>query len=77
VLPRTASKRLLSGSRDTGGRGIKILFVECIAEEMRANRTLIDALTDVAHNIVDAFNSQIPDELEQELKKDEEQEGEE
>ena len=56
---------------------MKILFVECNAEEMRANRTLIDALTDVAHNIVDAFNSQIPDELEQELKKDEEQEGEE
>lgn len=60
-----------------GARRMKILFVECNAEEMRANRTFIDALTDVAHNIVDAFNSPIPDELEQELEKDEEQEGEE
>lgn len=54
---------------------MKILFVECSAEEMRANRALIDALTDVAHSVVDAFNSPIPDELEQELEKDEEQEG--
>ena len=56
---------------------MKILFVECNAEEMRANRTFIDALTDVAHSIVDAFNSLIPDELKQELEKEEEQEGEE
>lgn len=56
---------------------MKILFVECNAEEMRDNRTLIDDLTDVAHSIIDAFNSHIPDELEQELEKDEEQEDEE
>lgn len=45
---------------------MKILFVECNAEEMRVNRTFIDALTDVVRNIVDTFNSPIPDGLEQE-----------
>lgn len=46
-------------------------------EQMKANRTFIDALTDIAHNIVDALNSPISEELEQELEKDEEQEVEE
>lgn len=56
---------------------MKILFVECNAEEMKTNRTFMDALTDVVHGIVDTLNSPIPDEWEQELEKDEEQEGEE
>ena len=57
---------------------MKIVFIECNAEEMRANRTLIDAITDVVHSIVDAFNSPIPNDLEEKLEKDEkeEQEGE-
>lgn len=56
---------------------MKIFYVECNAEEMKTNRTLMDALTSVANSIVNAFNAPIPDELEQELEKDEEQEGEE
>ena len=58
---------------------MKIVYIECDAEEMRANRTFIDALTDIAHSIVDALNSPIPNDLEEELEKDEkeEQEGEE
>lgn len=46
---------------------MKIVYIECNAEEMRANRTLIDALTDVAHSIVDAFQSPISNEMEEEL----------
>lgn len=46
---------------------MKIVYIECNAEEMRANRTLIDALTDVVHSIVDAFQSPISNEMEEEL----------
>ena len=52
---------------------MKIVYIECNAEEMRANRTLIDALTDAVHNIVDAFNSPVSDELEDEIRKGAEQ----
>lgn len=55
---------------------MKIVYIECDAEEMRANRTLIDTLTDIAHGIVDALNSPIPNDPEQELEKDEKEERE-
>ncbi len=42
---------------------MKIVYIECDAEEMRANRTLIDALTDVAHSIVDALQSPVSEEV--------------
>lgn len=56
---------------------MKILFIECNAEEMKANRTFMYALTDAVRNIVDTLNSPITDGLEQEPEKDEEQKGEE
>ena len=49
---------------------MKIVYIECNAEEMRANRTLIDALTDVVHSIVDAFNSPIIKDLEKDEKEE-------
>lgn len=48
---------------------MKIVYIECNAEEMRANRTLIDALTDVVQSIVDVFQSPISNEMEDELQK--------
>lgn len=46
---------------------MKIVYIECNSEEMKANRTFIDALVDIANSIVDSFNSPISDELEEEL----------
>lgn len=46
---------------------MKIVYIECNAEEMKANRTLIDALADIANGIVDSFSSPISDEFEEEL----------
>ena len=51
---------------------MKIIYMECDAEEMKANRTLIDAFVDVGNAIVAAFNAPISDSFEAELKKDEE-----
>ena len=53
---------------------MKMLFVERNAEEMRANRTIIDALTDVARSIVDTFNAPIPDDAEDMLEEAESEE---
>ena len=41
---------------------MKIVYIECDAEEMRANRTFIDTLTDIAHSIVDALQSPVGEE---------------
>lgn len=42
---------------------MKIIYIECNAEEMSANRTLIDTLTDIAHSIVDALQSPVGEEV--------------
>ena len=42
---------------------MKLLYVEMNAEEMKANRTLMDALTDMVHGIVDVFNSPVSDDF--------------
>lgn len=46
---------------------MKIMYIECNEEEMRANRSLMDALTDIAQGIANAFNTPISDELEEDL----------
>lgn len=51
-----------------------MLFVEMDAEEMRANRTMIDALIDVANCIVDTFRMPVSDE--DELNSEDEEDGE-
>jgi hypothetical protein len=57
---------------------MKLIYIECNAEEMRANRTFIDALTDIACSIVDTFHEPMPDTyaeaLNEEMEKEEEQE---
>ena len=35
---------------------MKIVYIECNAEEMKANRTFIDALVDIANGIVDGLD---------------------
>lgn len=52
---------------------MKIVYIECNAEEMKANRTLIDAITDGLHNIVRDFNSPVTDEREDVIRKGAEQ----
>lgn len=37
---------------------MKIVYIECNAEEMKANRTLIDAITDAVNSMLD-FNSPV------------------
>ncbi len=49
---------------------MKIIYMECNAEEMKANRTLIDAFVDVGNAIVAAFNAPISDNFEEVLKKE-------
>ena len=53
---------------------MKMIYIECNAEEMKSNRTFIDALTDIVNGIVSTFNSPISDELESELKNEEDAE---
>ena len=42
---------------------MKMIYVECNAEEMKANRTFIDALMDIVHGIVDTLNGPAPENL--------------
>ena len=42
---------------------MKLIYMECNAEEMKANRTFMDALTDIAESIVNTFNSPVPEEF--------------
>lgn len=53
---------------------MKIIYIECDAEEMRANRTFIDTLTDIVHSIVDDLQSPVC-EAAKEPAAEEEQEG--
>lgn len=34
---------------------MKIIAIECTAEELRANRTVMDSVTDVLSNFADSF----------------------
>ena len=52
---------------------MKVVYIECSVEEMRANRTFMDALTDIVDGIVSTFNSPISDELENELNEESEE----
>ncbi len=42
---------------------MKIIYIECNENEMKANRTFIDTLTDIAQNIVSALNSPVSDDF--------------
>ncbi len=54
---------------------MKIFYIEANEKEMRANRTIIDVLGDLAHAVVDAFNSPVPDDVETDDAADEEKEA--
>ena len=43
---------------------MKIVYIEANADELKANRTLIEAIQDVVKGIVDTFNTPISDEFE-------------
>jgi len=43
---------------------MKFVYIEANAEELKSNRTLIEALQDVAGSIVDTLNTPISDEFE-------------
>lgn len=43
---------------------MKIIYIEANAEELKSNRTLMDAMKDIADSIVNTFNAPISDELE-------------
>ncbi len=63
-----------------GGGNMKIIYLECNEEELKINRTLLDAFQDIGTAIVNAFNTPVSDDLEkriQELSGGEKQEDEE
>lgn len=43
---------------------MKFIYIEANAEEMKANRTLIEALQDVVGSVVDTLNAPVSDEFE-------------
>lgn len=43
---------------------MKFVYIEANAEELKSNRTLMDAMKDVVDSIVNAFNVPISDEFE-------------
>ena len=43
---------------------MKFVYIEANADELKANRTLIEAIQDVVEGIVDTLNSPISDEVE-------------
>ena len=43
---------------------MKFVYIEANAEELKSNRTLIEALQDVVGSIVDAFNTPVSDDFE-------------
>lgn len=42
---------------------MKLVYIECNEAEMKANRTFIDALTDIAKSIVDTLNSPVEEDF--------------
>ena len=53
---------------------MKIFYFEGTAEELKVNRSLMDALCDIAHGIVQMFNKPVSDETEEILQEDEDDE---
>ena len=53
---------------------MKIFYIEANENEMRANRTILDVLGDMAHAVVDAFYTPVPDDAETDDAEDKEKE---
>lgn len=43
---------------------MKFVYIEANAEELKSNRTLMDAMKDITDSIVNTFNAPISDEFE-------------